>query len=118
MNRKTLATVSSIVNKFGDQLNLVQYVDGSPFIYGIPVKICPSMDSIGASKTPVVLGDLSYWATRLIVDENAGVVLYKESPGLIENGNIGLRCFARADGALLYQDTNSPCPFVMLANHS
>jgi hypothetical protein len=78
----------------------------------------PKHDNIGASKTPVLLGDLSYWATRLIIDDQVGVVVYQEAPGLIEDGNIGLRCFARADGALLYTDTNSPSPFVMLANHS
>jgi len=74
------------------------------------------MDSIGASKTPVVVGDLSYWATRLIVDANAGVQVLKER--FIVNGNIGLKCFARADGALLYNDTNSPAPFVQIQNHS
>jgi HK97 family phage major capsid protein len=116
MNKKTLATISSIVNKFGDLLNLVKYVDGQPEIFGIPVKICPSMDSIGASKTPVVLGDLSYWATRLVGQVTA--TLYREAPGLIEYGKIGLRTFVRADGALLYTDTSSPAPFVMIANHS
>jgi HK97 family phage major capsid protein len=118
MNRSTLATVSGQLDKYGQLLNLVKYVDGQPQILGIPVKICPSMDSIGASKTPVILGDLSYWATRLVVDDNAGVTVYTNAPGLAENGNVGLRCFARADGALLYQDSDSPSPFVMIQNHS
>jgi HK97 family phage major capsid protein len=118
MNHKTLATVSSIVNKFGDQLNLVTYVDGKPFIYGVPVKICPSMDNIGASNVPVVLGDLSYWATRLVVDDIAGIKVFTEAPGLVEYGNVGLRTFVRAHGALLYTDTSSPSPFVYVRNHS
>jgi predicted phage gp36 major capsid-like protein len=75
------------------------------------------MDSIGASNTPVVLGDFSYWATRLVIDD-AHVQVYREAPGLIENGNIGLGTFARADGELLYTDTNSPSPFVTIRNHS
>jgi HK97 family phage major capsid protein len=118
MNHKTLATVSGIVNKFGDQLNLVKYVDGKPFIYGVPVKICPSMDNIGVSNVPVVLGDLSYWATRLIVDDIAGIKVFTEAPGLVENGNVGLRTFVRAHGALLFTDTGSPSPFVYIRNHS
>jgi HK97 family phage major capsid protein len=118
MNHKTLATISSIVNKFGDQLNLVKYVDGVPTIYGVPVKICPSMDNIGISNVPVVLGDLSYWATRLVMDDMAGIKIYTEAPGLVENGNVGLRTFVRADGDLLYTDTSSPSPFVMVRNHS
>lgn len=118
MNRKTLIAVSSIINKFGNQLNLVQYVDGQPFIYGIPVKICPSIDNLGASNVPVVLGDLTYWCTRLVVDEKAGLMVYREAPGLIEYGNIGISCFMRADGELLYKDTSSPAPFTFIRNHS
>jgi hypothetical protein len=37
---------------------------GQPFILEIPVKISPSMPNIGASTTPVVLLDGTYWATR------------------------------------------------------
>jgi HK97 family phage major capsid protein len=118
MNNKTLGNQLSLLDKEGRPLELVKYIDGYPTIYGIPVKVCPSLPSIGASNTPVILGDLSYWATRLIIDDNAGIAVYKEAPGLIENGNIGMRCFARAHGALLYNDTGSPAPFVMLANHS
>ncbi len=73
MNRKTLVTASSIVNKFGDNLNLVQWVGGKPYIYGVPVKICPSLSNIGASNVPVILGDGTYWATRLVTDEKSGI---------------------------------------------
>jgi HK97 family phage major capsid protein len=118
MNRATLAKVSSIINKFGDTLNLVQYIDGQPFIFGIPVKVSPGMPSIGASNVPVVLGDFSYWCTRLIQDENAGVVVYKEAPGLVENGLVGIGVRARADGVLAFTDTSSPFPFVTITNHS
>ncbi len=119
MNKKTLAYFESLVSKQGTPLHLVKYDDGYPCIYGIRVRICPSMDNIGASKRPVILGDLSFWATRLTVDgETSGVRIYREAPGLIENGNIGLRTFVRADGALLWTDTGSPAPFVMLQNHS
>jgi hypothetical protein len=48
----------------------------------------------------------------------AGVKVFTEAPGLIEQGEVGLRSFARADGKLLYTDTSAPSPFVLLANHS
>jgi HK97 family phage major capsid protein len=118
MNRSTLSTISNIITKYGQPLDLVKWFNGSPTIYGIPVKIAPSMDNIGASKTPVVLGDFSYWATRLIVDDASGICVYTQAPGLVENGNVGLRCFARAHGALLFTDTTSPAPFVAIQNHS
>ena len=118
MNRHTLATVASITNKFGDNLNLVQWVGKKPYIYGIRVRVSPSMPSIGASNVPVVLGDCSFWLTRLVTDENSGLLVYREAPGLIENGNIGIGAFVRAGGALLYTDTSSPSPFVPIQNHS
>jgi HK97 family phage major capsid protein len=118
MNRKTLATVSGLKSKQGDLINLVKYIDGVPTILGIPVKICPSMDNIFPSNVPVVLGDLSYWATRLIVDDMSGIRIYREAPGLIENGNVGFRTFVRAHGALLYSGATAQSPFVYIRNHS
>jgi HK97 family phage major capsid protein len=76
------------------------------------------MDSIGASKVPVVLGDLSYWATRLITDDSSGIRVYQEAPGLVEKGNVGFRCFLRADGGLLYTDSGSASPFITIRCHS
>jgi HK97 family phage major capsid protein len=119
MNRQTLATLSGQLNKYGDIVRLVKYINGVPTIFGIPVKIAPSMDSIGASKVPVILGDFTYWATRLITaDEGIGLKTFTEAPGLVENGLVEVRCFARADGALLWNDVVSPSPFVMIRNFS
>ena len=118
MNQKTLAALSGQLTKYGQILDLVKYVGGKPFIFGIPVKICPSLDDIGASKVPIVLGDLSYWATRLIVAPDfAGIKVYREAPGLIENGNVGFRTFVRAHGTLLSSSTTQT-PFVFIRNHS
>lgn len=118
MNQRTLAKVANIVTKQGMLLNLVQYINGKPFIYGVPVKICPSLPDFGSGNIPVVLGDGSYWATRLITDQQSGIRVYSEAPGLIENGKVGLRTFVRAHGALLYGDTNAPSPFIMIQTHS
>jgi HK97 family phage major capsid protein len=120
MNRSTLNTVAGIVTKQGNRLNLVQYdADGKPSILGIPVKICPSMDNIGVSNIPVVLGDLSYWATRIVTpgaEEGLGIKTFREADGLIEKGLVAFRSFVRADGALLWNA--GPSPFVVMRNHS
>jgi HK97 family phage major capsid protein len=117
MNDNTLTYLASIVTKQG--IPLVNWVDGTDaFILGKPVFVSPSMNSIGASNYPVVFGDCSYWMTRCAVDATTRVMLFKESPGLIENGEVGLRMFARYDGALLWNDTGSPAPFGVLQNHS
>jgi len=86
--------------------------------YGVPAKIFPSFDNIGASNVPVVLGDGTYWAIRLVTDEKSGIRVYTEATGLVENGNVGMSCFMRADGELLYTDTGSPAPFTYIRNHS
>jgi HK97 family phage major capsid protein len=118
LNKKTLGYLNSLVTKQGSMLELVKYVDGQPFIYGIPCKISPSMPDISASATPVVLGDLRYWMTRLVMDDNSGLMVYREGVNLVEKGVVGLGCFVRAGGCLLYSDTNSPSPFVVLQNFS
>jgi HK97 family phage major capsid protein len=118
MNRQTLASVAGVITKYGQPLDLVKWVGNVPYIYGVRVRVSPSMPSIGPSDVPVVLGDFSYWCTRLVTDDNAGLLVYREAPGLIESGNIGVGCFCRAGGALLYNDTGSPAPFVPIQNHS
>jgi HK97 family phage major capsid protein len=118
LNRKTLGYMNSLVSKQGTPLDFVKYVDGQPFILGLPVRISPSMPNIGASNTPVVLLDGTYWASRLVVDGEVGLQVYREGIGLIEKGNVGLGCFVRAGGVLLYNDVNSPAPAVVIQNHS
>jgi HK97 family phage major capsid protein len=119
MNNATLNTLRGLVSIQGTPLDIVRDTPDGPTIYGIPVKIAPSLDNIGASNHPIVVGDYSYWATRLVTgDDMMGIKSYTEAPGLAENGNVGFRSFVRAGGALLWNDTSSPCPFVILQNHS
>jgi len=117
MNRRTLAAVAGLTDKVGNLLNLVKYVGKKPYIYGIPAKVSPSMPDIGPSNVCVLLGDFNYWCTRLVTaDETDGIGLYtyKESDSLIEAGNVGISCFSRAGGALLWSDTGSPSPIIPL----
>jgi hypothetical protein len=56
--------------------------------------------------------------TRLIVDDISGIKIYREAPGLVENGNVGFRTFVRAHGALPYSGATAQSPFVYIRNHS
>ena len=116
MNDSTRAYLSGIVNKMGSPL--VHWQGPEAFIFWKPIKVSPGMDSIGASNTPVVFGDGSYWLTRCVHDEGMYVQLYKEAAGLIEKGLVGFRMYARYGGSLLYNDKNSPAPFGVLQNAS
>jgi HK97 family phage major capsid protein len=117
MNKKTFAAVSGQVDKYGNILDLVRYIDGVPTVFGIKVIICPSVPNIGASNVPVVLGDFSYFATRIVTDQNTGIRVYKEATGLVEAGKVGLGTFLRADSNVLWQGSG-PSPFVQIRNHS
>jgi HK97 family phage major capsid protein len=120
MNNSTLGFLDALVDMVGQPANFVKYdSDGFPRILGIPVKVTPSIPSIGASNVTVVLGDLSYWCTRLVTgDPNQGIKVYTQAPNLVEKGQVGFRVFARVDGALMFNDTSSPAPFVVLQQHS
>jgi HK97 family phage major capsid protein len=119
LNRKTLGFVNALTDKMGHPLNLVQYdANLQPYIMGVPVKISPSMPNIGPSTTPVILADLRYWMSRLVIDDNSGLKSYTEGPNLIEKGNVGIGCFVRAGGALMFNDTSSPAPAAVLQCHS
>ena len=116
MNDSTRAYLAQIVSKQG--VPLVQWQGPEAFIFGKPIRVSPGMDNIGPSATPVVFGDGSYWYTRCVRDDMSYVKMYTEAPGLVENGLVGFRMFARFGGSLLYTDTNSPAPFGVLQNHS
>ena len=87
-------------------------------ILGKPVKLSPSMDNIAASANPVLLMNLEYWATRIVVGgvEDFGIQLIREAPGLIDFGKVAFRSFVRADGALLWK--SGPSPAVIIQQHS
>ena len=116
MNLKTLGKLMTMLDKMGRPI--INFVNGARTILGIPIRICPSMEDISPSQTPVVLGDWSYFCTRFCYDDTTGVAVYREGVGLAEQGNLGLRVFARADSNILYTDQSSPCPFVAIRNNS
>jgi HK97 family phage major capsid protein len=116
MQDSTLAYLAAITTKQG--LPLVNWSAGLGYILGKRVYTSPSMDPIGVSKNSIVFGDLSYWLTRCSIDPITRVQLFKEAVGLAENGEVGLRMFARYDGVLLWNDVGSPAPMAVLQQHS
>ncbi len=121
MNRSTLTNLLNLSDKMGRPLlgTAIKYKGSTCYIYGIKVAICPSMNSIGAANTPILLGDGAYWMTRLVsADDESGFQIFKEK--YADFGQVGMRLFARADGALLWRssESNAKCPFVMIQNHS
>ncbi len=122
MNRNTLAFLNGLVSKMGTLIGLVQYVNGQPTILGLPVKISPTLPNIGASTTPILVGDFSYWCTRLVNAgdgrEQIGIYNYSETTDVVEKGVVEVAAFTRAGGALLYTDNGSPSPIIPLRMHS
>jgi len=99
MNDSTLQFIAGLKDKFGG-LVFPEARLSQPLIYGKPVYVSPSMDSIGAGKIPVVFGDLSRWMTRY-VKGSSYVRNYREVPGVVEYGLTAWAAFARYGGQLL-----------------
>ena len=103
MNDSTLSYLEGLVNKLGGYL-VSWFRDGlgtpNPYILGRPVCISPSMPSIGAATNPVVIYDPDYFLVRT-VPSAMYLRAYREAPGLVENGLIGLESMMRVDSNLL-----------------
>lgn len=116
MNDSTRTYLAQIVSKQG--VPLVQWQGSDAFIFGKPVRVCPSFPGISAGNVSVVFGDGSYWLTRKVINDDSYVQLVKEAVGLIEKGQMALRMFSRFGGELLYTDAGSPSPFNYLQQHT
>jgi len=121
MSDDTLVYLAQLVNKMGAPI--VKWQGPEAFIFGKPVRISPSMDSIGAGNYPVLFGDGAYWLSRNVVDNSGDdsltyIQLVREAPGLAEKGLVALRMFCRWGGSLLWNDLGSPAPFGLLQNHT
>lgn len=118
MNRATLAFLNGLTSKMGTSVGIVQWVKGRPTICGLPVRISPSMPGISPSSTPILVGDFSYWCTRLVNagngNEGIGIKVYRETSNLIEKGVLGISAFTRASGAFLYSGVGGPSPVLAL----
>jgi HK97 family phage major capsid protein len=117
LNDNTLKYLSSVLDKMGRPL--VNIVDGRETILGKPVFNSPSMPDLGASNIPVIFGDFSYVIIRNSIDPMTYLKVYQEAPGLIEQGEYGIKWFTRHDVNIAFNDwNNSPAPFSYIQNHS
>jgi HK97 family phage major capsid protein len=112
MNDTTLQQLSSVITKQG--LPLISVVGGVPMLHGKPVKVSPSMQIVSNGNYPVLFGDLSYWITRLVVDDSSYIKAITQAPGLAENGKIAFRAYMRADGTLAFTSQTDPAPVNLL----
>ena len=117
MNDNTLGALEGILNKYGTPLFPPDYTaSGIRRILGFPVRLCPSMPSIGLSAKSLLFGDLSYLVLR-IVKRSVGIRVYKER--FVDYGQIGFRGFMRAQSALVAESTvQTTFPILYLQNAS
>ena len=71
MNFTTLVSLLGLRNMQGSLVLDIPYIDGSFWLLGKPIRICPSMDSVGANKKPIAFGDLSRFILRIVKDSLA-----------------------------------------------
>ncbi len=98
----------------GGQLAPYTMPDGSPALLGKKVFFCPNMDAIGASKVPIIFGDLSRHAIRQVTDSFSS---FRYDEKYMVNHQKAIQAFVRAD-SLLLQGSNSDAPMKTLACHS
>ena len=98
----------------GGQLAPYTMPDGSPALLGKKVFFCPNMDPIGASKVPIIFGDLSRHAIRAVTDSFSS---FRYDERYMVNHQKAIQAYWRAD-SLLLQGSNSDAPMKTLACHS
>ena len=98
----------------GGQLAPYTMPDGSPALLGKKVFFCPAMDAIGASKVPIIFGDLSRHAIRSVTDSFSS---FRYDEKYMINHQKAIQAYWRAD-SLLLQGSNSDAPMKTLACHS
>jgi HK97 family phage major capsid protein len=114
MNWSTLLAVRQITTTGGQLAFPHEEVDGRPAILGKPVFLCPNMDSIGASKVPIIFGDLKRHAIRAVTDSFSS---FRYDEKYLVNHQRAAQAFWRAD-SLLLKGGSSDAPMKTLACHS
>ena len=117
VNDATLQYLSKLLDKMGRPV--LSVIDGRNTIMGKPVYNSPSMPDMGASKVSVIFGDFSYVVVRNAVDPMTRVQVFTQAPGIVEQGEVGLRFFSRHDVNIAFNDWNtSPAPLSYLQHTS
>ncbi|MGC1451796.1 MAG: phage major capsid protein [Candidatus Sulfotelmatobacter sp.] len=116
MNWSTLLAVRQILTGASGQLAFPHATDadGRPTILGKPVYLCPNMDSIGASKVPIIFGDLQRHAIRAVTDSFSS---FRYDERYMVNHQKAIQAYYRSD-SLLLKGSSSDAPMKTLVMHS
>jgi HK97 family phage major capsid protein len=111
MNDDTMTALDSLLDKNGHPIMPQDYDEnGNRVLMGYPVRIFPSLDDLGASKKPILFGDLGYFAVR-IVEEGSEISVLNER--FADFDQLGFRSDLRANGGLLgVTATDSPVKYL------
>lgn len=89
--------------------------NGRLLLYEKPIVLMPSLDSIGANKKCVVLGDFSR-CIRRIVKNSMTMLRYQNAPGLAEYSLLAYQAFLRTSfGVLASSSSDSPIKYLTQA---
>jgi HK97 family phage major capsid protein len=99
MNSATRAALMKVLDNNGRPIFIESARDGEPDrILGRPVVIDDNMPDIGASKVPIIFGDLSKYILRIV--QGVKVRVYQEEKFYKDNC-IGVQAFVTVDGKLI-----------------
>lgn len=99
MNSATRAALMKVLDENGRPIFLESVREGEPDrILGRPVIIDDNMPDIGASKVPIIFGDLKKYVLRIV--QGVRVRVYQEEKFYKDNC-IGVQAFVTADGKLI-----------------
>ena len=99
MNSATRAALMKVLDQNGRPIFIESAREGEPDrILGRPVVIDDNMPDIGASKVPIIFGDLKKYILRIV--QGVKVRVYQEEKFYKDNC-IGVQAFVTADGKLI-----------------
>jgi HK97 family phage major capsid protein len=99
MNSATRAALMKVLDQNGRPIFIESAREGEPDrILGRPVVIDENMPDIGASKVPIIFGDLRKYVLRIV--QGVKVRVYQEEKFYKDNC-IGVQAFVTADGKLI-----------------
>lgn len=99
MNSATRAALMKVLDQNGRPIFIESAREGEPDrILGRPVVIDDNMPDIGASKVPIIFGDLRKYVLRIV--QGVKVRVYQEEKFYKDNC-IGVQAFVTADGKLI-----------------
>jgi HK97 family phage major capsid protein len=115
MSPNSFVSLMKLLDKNGRPI--INFINNTPFIYGRPVALCPSIPSIGSAGNNVMLfGDPDYFVQRRATGMT-NIRRYTQKYGLAETFSVGYEAWMRVDSKLLAPNS-AYLPFGVLQQHS